>query len=259
VDGEIVSDTVKHLLSGVTFKLFSAYERKVIKFYSYFRVDSKSQVENLAAIGYPRHKTLIIPVSINAEKIPRFDLEEIPEHTFGYFGGLEPWQRIDVLVEAFKLLVTKVPSSLLYIIGTGSLLKDLKKTVADLDLTTRVIFVGKINREMLWNEYFRKFRIVVVPRQELKNSIDTRLPMKLIESMAAGKPIIATDIPVMREIIGNPLILIPSRDIKALAEAMYSLTTSPKEMANRSHLSLKTSSNYDMKNNVKKIISIIGP
>ncbi len=175
----------------------------------------------------------------------------------GTFGGLEAWQGIDVLIEAFKLLVVKAPSSILYIIGTGPLLRDLQKTVLDNDLTTNIIFVGKISREKLWNDYFGKFRIVVVPRQEMNNSLDARLPMKLVESMAGGKPIIAMDIPVMREIIGNPLILIPSGDPKLLANAMYCLTTSPEEMTYRFNLSLKSSSNYDIRNNIKKIISIL--
>ncbi len=85
VDGEIVSETVKHLMPSIFFRLFSAYEKNIIKFYSYFRVDSISQVDNLEIIGYPRHKTIIIPVSINTEKITKFKLEEIPDHTFGYF------------------------------------------------------------------------------------------------------------------------------------------------------------------------------
>jgi hypothetical protein len=52
VDGEIVSDTMKHLLPLIFLKLFSAYEKKIIKFYSYFKVSSIFQVPNLEAIGY---------------------------------------------------------------------------------------------------------------------------------------------------------------------------------------------------------------
>ncbi|WP_458747524.1 glycosyltransferase family 4 protein [Candidatus Nitrosocosmicus sp. T] len=256
-DGEIVSDTIKHLFPVIFLKLFSAYEKKIIRLYSYFKVSSISQVKNLETIGYPKNRILIIPISINTEKITRFKLEEIPEHTFGYFGGLEPWQGIDVLITAFKLLVLKIPSAVLYIIGDGSLLKDLQRTVSDNDLTPNILFVGKIKRENLWKDYFGKFRVVVIPRQKMNNSIDTIMPIKLIEAMAAGKPIIAMDIPVMREIIGNPLILIPSGDIKSLANAMCSLSKSPEEMTYRSSLSINSSSNYDVRNNIKKMISIM--
>lgn len=256
-DGEIVSDTMKHLLPVIFLKLFSAYEKKIIKLYSYFKVSSISQVQNLEAIGYPKDKVLILPVSINTQKITKFKMEEIPEHTFGYFGGLESWQGIDFLIKAFKLLVEKLPSAILYIIGDGSLLRDLQTTVSDISLTANILFVGKIKREKLWEDYFGKFRIVIIPRQKLNNSIDTILPIKLVESMAGGKPIIAMDIPVMREIIGNPLLIVPSGDPQLLANAMYCLSTSPEEMTYRSSLSLNSSSNYDIRNNIKKMISIL--
>jgi glycosyltransferase involved in cell wall biosynthesis len=256
-DGEMVGDTIKHLFPAIFLKLFSVYEKNVIRFYSYFKVSSMSQVDNLATIGYPKNRILIIPISINTEKITRFKLEEIPEHTFGYFGGLEPWQGIDVLIMAFKSLVLKLPSAVLYIIGDGSMLKDLQRTVSENDLTSNILFVGKIKREDLWKDYFGKFRIVVIPRQKMNNSIDTILPIKLIEAMAAGKPIIAMDIQVMREIVGSPLLIVPSGDPQLLANAMYCLSTSSKEMTYRSSLSLNSSSNYDIRNNIKKMISIL--
>jgi glycosyltransferase involved in cell wall biosynthesis len=256
-DGEFVSDTVKHIFPAIFFKLFLGYEKRIIKLYSYFKVSSTSQVENLENIGYPRNRILVIPISINTEKIPRFRFEQIPEHTFGYFGGLEPWQGIDALVKAFKLLVKKIPSAYLYIIGEGSLLEDLQKSVTLSGLQTNVFFLGKIKREDLWNEYFKKFRIVVIPRQRLNNSIDTIMPIKMIEAMAAGKPIIAMDIPVMREIKGNPILRVSSGDPQLLADAMYSLSTSYEELTNRCALSIRASSNYDVKNNIKTMISIL--
>ena len=256
-DGEIVSDTIKHLLPTIFFKIFSSYEKNIIKLYSYFKVSSVSQLKNLEAIGYPTNKILVLPISINAEKISKFRLEEIPEHTFGYFGGLESWQGIDALIKAFKLLVAKIPSALLYIIGDGSLLNELQRTVLENNLTANVLFVGKIKREKLWEDYFGKFRIVIIPRQKLNNSIDTILPIKLVEAMAGGKPIIAMDIPVMREIHGNPLILVPSGNPQLLANAMYSLSNSVDQMRYRSKLSSNSSLNYDIRTNIKKIISIL--
>jgi glycosyltransferase involved in cell wall biosynthesis len=75
--------------------------------------------------------------------------------------------------------------------------------------------------------------------------------------MAGVKPIIAMDIPVMREIIGNPLLIVLSGEPQLLANAMYCLSTNPEEMNYRSSLSLNSSSNYDIRNNIKKIISIL--
>jgi len=256
-DGEIISDTIHDLLNPLFFKIISKYEKKIFKYYSYFKVSSPSQVNNLIQIGYPKNKVIIIPVSINIDRIPKFKLGEIPEHTFGYFGSLEQWQRIDILIQAFKLVVERIPSALLYIIGSGPLKKSLESYVISNNLTKNIIFVDKMNREKLWSYYFKKFRIVVIPRQKLNNSIDTILPIKLVEALAAFKPIIAIDIPVMREIHGNPLLLVPSGDPRPLANAMYSLSTDSKELERRSILSANSSKSYDIRTNIQKIVSIL--
>jgi glycosyltransferase involved in cell wall biosynthesis len=256
-DGEIISDTVHDILNPLFFRIFSKYEKKIFKCYSYFKVSSQSQVKNLIELGYPSNRVVIIPVSINTDKMPTSDLERIPEHTFGYFGGLEQWQRIDILIEAFKLVVEKIPQAILYIIGNGSLRKKLEELTISNNLTENIIFVDKISREKLWECYFTKFRIVIIPRQKLNNSIDTILPIKLVEALAAFKPIIAIDIPVMRELNGNPILLVPSGDPLSLATAMYSLSTNFEELKQRSILSGNSSKNYDIRINIKKIISIL--
>lgn len=256
-DGEIVSDTINGLLNPILSKLFFRYEKIIIKFYSFFKVSTPSQIKNLTDIGYPPKKVLIIPVSINTSKIPTFNLKNIVNHSFGYFGGLEPWQGVDILIKAFKLLTEKLPTALLYIIGDGSSRKELEELVLQNKLTNNIVFIGKIKREQLWEQYLGKFQIIIIPRQKLNNSIDTILPIKLVEALAASKPIIAIDIPVMREIPGSPIILVPSGNVQSLANAMYSLTMDTKEMEYRSRLSNDSSKSYDIKINIKKIISIL--
>ena len=256
-DGEIISGRIKDLLSPFMLKLFSFYEKKMIRFYSFFKVSTEPEAKYLTDWGYPQENVIVIPVSINIDKIPKFDLKKIIDYTFGYFGGLEPWQSIDVLIKAFKFLIEKIPTALLYIIGDGSLKKELEELVLSNKLTNNIIFIGSIKREKLWEQYFSKFRIVIIPRQKLNSSIDPILPIKLIEALAASKPIIAVDIPVMREIPGNPIVLIPSGNSQLLANAMYSLSTDINEMNYRSMLSSNSSKSYDIKVNLKKIISIL--
>jgi glycosyltransferase involved in cell wall biosynthesis len=254
---EFITDSIKGLTSPIVIKIFSIYERKIIKYYNYLKVSTQSQKKDLQRIGLTEGNILIIPVSIRLDRIPKSNLEDIPENTFGYFGGLEPWQGIQILIKAFELLRNKIPSSVLYIIGDGSLMKELKEMVALRHLSSNVIFVGKIGREKLWYDYFNRFRIVIIPRQKLNNSIDTVLPIKLIESLAASKPVIAVDILAMREVQENPLLLVTSGNHKMLADAMFSLSTNLEEMHYRSELSYKSSKNYNIKENIKRLIEIL--
>ena len=72
-----------------------------------------------------------------------------------------------------------------------------------------MLFVGSISREKLWDEYFKKFRVVVIPRPRQNNSLDSYTSYQ-IGGVAggAGKPVIAMDIDVMREIPYNAILLV---------------------------------------------------
>src|SRR5690606_20775807 len=56
-------------------------------------------------------------------------------------------------------------------------------------------------------------------------------PIKLFEYMAAGKPILCSDLPVLREIIedGRNGLLLPVDDVKAWAAALRGLLNAPAE------------------------------
>src|SRR5205823_6052704 len=110
--------------------------------------------------------------------------------------------------------------------------ENLKKMAYESNLSSSVVFVSSVPRDVLFKDFFMKFRVVVIPRPKLNNSIDFILPIKLIESLAAGKPTIAMDIPVMRDITGSPLVLVKSAHPLALANAMETLSSN-KEMLSK--------------------------
>ena len=261
-DGELISDSSKDHINPKILWVLKKYEKKVMKFYTYFKVSTLNQTENFQKFGFPKEKILIIPVGINIKKIPKFPVEEIPEHTFGYFGVLEKWQGVDLLLEAFELLLAKIPNASLFIIGEGSLKESLIERVTKNNLSSKVIFTS-VPREVLFHEYFKKFRIVVIPRPKQKDSTDTLkefgLPIKLIESFAAGKPVIVMDIPILKEIPKNTVCIVESSSPEALAKAMKELSLDNKKMKEYAKAGLICSRNYDVEDKMKKLVnSLIG-
>jgi glycosyltransferase involved in cell wall biosynthesis len=257
-DGELLSDSgMAELNNSAMSKLLLLYEKQVVKMYSYFKVTTQGQAEKMVRWGLSRERILNIPVSIDIDRVPGFSIEEIPEHTFGYFGVLEKWQGVDILLEAFRLLHQRIPSANLYVIGDGSMKESLKQMVSESSMSSSVIFINGISRDELWNHYFSKFRIVVIPRPRRNNIIDTILPIKLVESLAAGKPVIAVDIPAMKEVPTTPILLIPSSDPLILAEAMERLSSDRKQILYYSSLAKAVAINYDIKENIKKLTAAL--
>jgi glycosyltransferase involved in cell wall biosynthesis len=257
-DGELFSDSLDNLHANrLLSNLLGTYEHKVLGLYNLFKVSTQFHAQTLERIGLPKNRILLIPMSVNINAIPKFAITDIPEHTFGYFGALEHWQGPDLLLNSFKLLLQSMPNAKLYIIGEGSMKKKLEHMIASVQLADNIIMVGGLPRQAIWEEYFRRFRILVIPRPKLNNSTDALPSIKLIEALAAGKVVIATDIPAMREVPADSIFLVPPGDSESLAKAMHSLSNDQSELQRYSSAALNASHHYDIRSNFKQLISAL--
>ena len=120
------------------------------------------------------------------------------------------------LIQAVSKVRKEFPKVKLLITGDGEEENNLKKLVKSLDLTNEVIFAG-----------LRSDIEGILPMAELfiLPSLWEGLPNALLEAMAAGKPVVATKVGGIPEIVvhGETGILIPPRDPNALAIAIVDL------------------------------------
>jgi glycosyltransferase involved in cell wall biosynthesis len=205
-------------MKGVLSKL----ELTVLRSYKRFRVMAYEQLEYLVKLGIPKEKIIVFSSGVNLGSMPAaVNLDSLPPATFGFFGILEPYQGLDILLRAFSIVSTAYPSSKLYVIGNGTLKESLKQLAEELRLSNNIVFVDPVAREILWREYFPKFRIVIIPRPKSVSS--TLVPMKLIESLSAGKVVITTPIQSVENVIKSCAIIVPYSDINSLAAAMLKI------------------------------------
>jgi glycosyltransferase involved in cell wall biosynthesis len=131
-------------------------------------------------------------------------------------GRLHEQKRFDVLLEAFAAAEKRVPAARLAIVGTGSLRGDLEGRARALGVAGRVLFAG-----------FRPDIPAVLAAGDLfaLSSDDEGLPMVVIEAMAAGRAVAATDVGSVRDLVvdGETGLVVPRRDPAALAEGMAAL------------------------------------
>jgi len=131
----------------------------------------------------------------------------------GIVGRLVHQKGHKYLLEAMVRIKARFPGSMLLIVGDGPLKGELTAYARDRGLGKDVIFAGS---RMDIPDLLSAMDIFVFPsfREGLGNA--------LLEAMAAGKPIIATDVAPMREIINSEEvgILVPPKDSDALASAI---------------------------------------
>lgn len=130
-------------------------------------------------------------------------------------GRLSARKGLFDLVECGKYVCDKYPDVQFVITGKGELLNKLKARVNDLGLKDKFIFTGFVGRENLIKLY-RNATIFVLP------SHYEGLPTTIIEAMACGLPVVATDISGNVDVIENGKngILIPPKSPQKMAGAI---------------------------------------
>lgn len=134
-----------------------------------------------------------------------------------YVGRIDKRKGIDFLVKTMVLVHQKDPEIILHIVGEGKMKQKLEEYSIKKNLP--IIFHGKLSDKDL-NDLYEKIAIQIVP------SIFEGFGLSVIEGMAKGIPIIATDTDGIRDIVTNDKNgrLIKYGNTFALSEAIVELT-----------------------------------
>jgi glycosyltransferase involved in cell wall biosynthesis len=140
-----------------------------------------------------------------------------------YAGQLYPWKGVDVLLEA----MSQVPEARLVVVGGLAGEPDLLRlqTLADrLALRDRVEFKGTVPPAEVARELARA-AVVAVPFLHTAMTERHTSPLKAFEAMAAGRPVVASDLPSTREVLrhGETAWLVPPGDPAGLADGLRRL------------------------------------
>ena len=178
----------------------------------------------------------VIPNGVDAELFAGaepIDLTEfgIPQEaqTLLFVGRLDPQKDPFVLLQAMELLTRSQPELHLLFVGDGPLQEDLMLQVVDRELNRQIHFAGR--RDDVANLMKACDLFVLPSRWE-------GMPNVVLEAMAAGLPIVATEVEGTTELLAENQtgLLVPPKSPSALAEAVGALLRDPKQaqgMGNR--------------------------
>jgi len=145
----------------------------------------------------------------------------------GYAGHLYPWKGVDVLLAA----LADLPGVRGLVVGGLEGEPDLgrlKRRAAELAVDGRVEFTGRVAPHDVAG-CLQRCAILVLPNTATHLSARYTSPLKLFEYMAAARPIIASDLPALREVLrdGDNALLVPPSDAGALGGAVRRLMADP--------------------------------
>lgn len=182
-------------------------------------------------LGCPSNKIEIIPKGVSVNEFAYLPAQAPVRQAFhiGVVARLLPHKDIITLLQAYQQVKQSLPSAHLWVMGGGTLNEPYFRlchdTVEKLQLAD-VRFTGEIPIE----DYIGWMNVLV------SSSVDTSQPISLLEGMAAGRPIISTDVGNCREMlegacddIGPAGVLVPPGDADKMAKAIILMAKNPKK------------------------------
>lgn len=186
--------------------------------------------------GVPADKVTVIP---NAVDVGAFQLAQPAEPALqqrwglqgrtviGFIGSFYAYEGLDLLVRALPGLVRARPDVCLLLVGGGPQDANLKALVAELGLTDRVVFTGRVPHHEV-NRYYDLIDVLAYPRHSMRLT-ELVTPLKPLEAMAQGHLFVASDVGGHRELVqhGKTGILFKADSADALTQALLDLLNHP--------------------------------
>jgi len=193
-------------------------------------VRSESLGQALVGLGCPPEKVRLQRTGIPVDEIP-FRARAWPEK--GAWRFVQACRLIEkkglrVSLRAFAKFAGRHPASTFTIAGEGPLRPQLGQLAAELGVADKVFFPGFISQTQL-RDLFYQSHIFLHPSEVGGDGNQEGVPNSMLEAMASGLPVFATEHGGIPEAIENERsgILVKERDDAALAQALLKWTAEP--------------------------------
>jgi glycogen(starch) synthase len=181
-------------------------------------VNSRMVAQELAARDLGSHSSIVIPSGVDLSIFRPPHPASRRTHTILFVGRLVDQKGVDVLLQAFRILLFKLPSARLIIAGDGNQLLYLKRLCRYLGISDEVRFLGWQTGSSLVHLYQGARAVAMPSRYE---------PFGLValEALACATPVVACETGGLAEIISDGVhgYLVPTNDHLRLAQRLAML------------------------------------
>jgi D-inositol-3-phosphate glycosyltransferase len=187
---------------------------------------------DLAARGVDPSRITVVPNGIDAALLERHSTPADARRSLGlpveglWVGAVTSvvhYEGLSGLLDAVALARGNGVDVRAAIVGDGLAWPDLQRQVEELGLQDVVHLPGRLARPLALT-WLEALDVVAVPREDYEV---TRLvpPLKVAEAMGVGRPVIASNLPALAELVTHREsgLLVPPQDPAALAEALVTL------------------------------------
>ncbi|OFP24504.1 hypothetical protein HMPREF2996_00350 [Corynebacterium sp. HMSC066C02] len=186
-----------------------------------------SEVSKLQLLdrGVLEKRITVVPNAVHEETVGlEFDQSSLRRElgledgvTVGTVTSVVGYEGLDVLLRA----AASIPHVRVLIVGEGSARIELEILAKELRMSDRVLFVGRQPNESIW-KWYAVLDAFVVPRRNTPVCRNVT-PIKALQAQALGVPVIASDLPALREITGEHAQYFQPENPEELADCLSKL------------------------------------
>ena len=195
-----------------------------------FLAISEHWEKKLVELGGDAKKIRVHRMGIDLEKFEFSERKILPGESVKILtvGRLVEKKGHKYAIKALAKLINKHKNVIYKIVGDGYLRGELESLVTELGIEKYVEFLGDVEDEELFRLYHDS-HIFVLPSVTARNGGQEGIPVVLMETQAAGLPVISTFHSGIPEVVldGESGFLVPERDVDALTKKLEYLVVHP--------------------------------
>lgn len=211
---------------------------------------SESTKQDMLALGLTGSGIEVINPGVDIAQLMPGEKDEHP--LVVYVGRLQAYKSVDVLIRAFELLHLAHPEARLVIAGGGEDESNLKKLTQTLGLTNVISFLGKIEDEL--KVFLMQQAWVFANPSSMEGWGITS-----IEANACGTPVVASNVPGLRDSVRNPHTgyLVEYGNPAAFAEKIDLLISNSKQRQFMEQESMEWAAKFDWNQQAEKALEVL--
>ncbi len=196
----------------------------------------KSLAQYAEGEGVPDGRVTCLPNGVDTRRFApgvdpnptraRYGLGEHP--VIGFVGSLKPWHGLDFLFDAMDALITLDETCRMVIVGDGPGSDYARFRAAEPHLASRIVLTGKVPYDEI-PAHLAAMSLTVAPYVAQDGFYFS--PLKVVESLAAGRPVVAPRIGQLSDLIEDGVtgLLYPPGDLAAFTACLHRLLANPAE------------------------------
>lgn len=171
------------------------------------------------------------------------------KYTLLYVGGIDYHRGVDTVIKALPLIAEKIPQVHFLVVGGGTIIDGLLKLAADLGVSDRITFTGKVAGDRI-PSYCAAADIGMIPHLRSEQT-DNSCPNKIFQYMAMELPVLSSDCVSLQRLLdesnagitylsGNP------EDLALKVEKLYKEEEECAKMGQRGKKAVLNTHNYSV-------------